>query len=109
MNGQAAQISTRISVQYEFEPLSHNVPVLPSTLFTMPSGCSTVRHTVATTNDGSTYGIRKTARTRPRPLYAFWVTSAAAMPIGTVAAVAIKANDTLIHIECSRPESSDSA
>src|SRR3954453_23906445 len=109
MNGQAAQISTRISVQYAREPLSQSVLPLPSTLLTIPSGCSMVRQTVATTNDGSTYGTRKTARTSPRPRYLFWVTSAAAIPIGTVAAVESTENETLIQIACSSPESTDSA
>jgi hypothetical protein len=43
------------------------MPTFASVVLTMPSGCSIVRHTVATTNDGRTYGIRKTARTRDRP------------------------------------------
>src|SRR3954462_9965435 len=109
MNGQAAQISTSTSVQYERLPLSQSVLWLPSRLLTIPSGCSMVRQTVATTKDGSTYGIRNTALTSPRPRYLFWVTSAAAIPIGTVAAVGSSANETLIHIEGSSPESSDSA
>src|SRR3954469_14009719 len=107
MNGHAAQISTRISVQYDLGPLSHRPPLTPifaSSVLTMPSGCSMVRHTVATTNDGSTYGIRKTARTRPRPRNLFWVARAAAMPNGTVAAVEITANETLIQMECGRPD-----
>src|SRR5689334_20607114 len=111
MNGQAAQISTRISAQYERGPVSHNPPSTPTfdnQALTTPSGCSIVRHTVATTNDGSTYGMRKTARTRPRPRYLFWVTSAAAIPMGTVAIVDSTANDTLIQIELSRPELNDS-
>jgi hypothetical protein len=70
MNGHAAQISTRISVQYDVGPDSHSAPSMPifaSRVLTMPSGCSMVRHTVATTNDGSTYGIRNAARTAARP------------------------------------------
>jgi hypothetical protein len=112
MNGQAAQISTRTRVQYDFGPLSHSppsTPTLASHAFTTPSGWSMVRQTEATTNDGNTYGMRNAARTRPRPRKAFWVTSAAATPIGTVTAVESTENDTLIQIEFSRPESSDSA
>src|SRR6185295_4164853 len=107
MNGQAAQISTRISVQYDFGPESHSPPSMPtfcSSVLTMPSGCSMVRQTVATTNDGSTYGIRNTARTTARPRYRFWVATAAAMPNGTVAMVEITANETLIQMECGRPD-----
>src|SRR4051794_36715771 len=107
MNGQAAQISTRISVQYDLGPDSHSPPVTPalaSNVFTMPSGWSMVRQTVATTNDGSTYGIRNTARTTPRPRNLFWVASAAATPNGMVTIVEITANETLIHMECSRPD-----
>ena len=70
----------------------------------MPSGCSMVRQTVATTNDGSTYGIRKIARTSARPRYGFWVATAAATPSGTVTMVEISANETLIQIECGRPD-----
>src|ERR1043165_3014954 len=107
MNGQAAQISTRISVQYDFGPDSHSPPATPafaSSALTMPPGCNMVRQTVATTNDGSTYGIRNTARTQARPRYRFWVTIAAATPSGTVTTVAITANETLIQMECSRPD-----
>ena len=75
------------------------MPTLASSVLTMPSGCSMVRQTVATTNDGSTYGIRKTARTSARPRYLFWVAIAAATPNGTVAAVEITANETLIQID----------
>ncbi len=107
MNGQAAQISTRINVQYDLGPLSHSPPVIPtlcSRELTMPSGCSIVRHTVATTKLGSTYGIRNTARTKPRPRYRFWVAIAAAIPSGTVATVEITANETLIQMERGRPD-----
>src|SRR3954451_18083187 len=102
MNGHAAQISTRISVQYDFGPESHSPPVMPtfaSRVLTTPSGCSMVRHTVATTKDGSTYGMRNMARTRERPRYRFCVATAAATPNGTVAIVEITANETLIHME----------
>ena len=74
----------------------------------MPSGWSMVRQTVATTNDGSTYGMRKIARTRARPWYLFWVTIAAATPIGTVTAVLITANEMLIQIAAGRPALRDS-
>src|SRR3954454_5766488 len=107
MNGQAAQISTRISVQYDLGPLSHSPPLTPtlcSRVLTTPSGWSMVRHTVATTNDGSTYGIRKRARTRARPRYAFCVTTAAATPIGIVTSVDRIANETLIQIDFGRAE-----
>src|SRR5205809_516126 len=52
---------------------------------------------------GSTYGMRKTARTRARPRYLFCVTMAAATPIGRVTIVLISANETLIQIEAGRP------
>src|SRR5436190_13044138 len=106
MNGQAAQISTRMRVQYDVGPLSQSwseIPTLLSRLLTIPSGCNMVRHTVATTKDGSTYGMRKTARTRARPRYLFCVTMAAATPIGRVTIVLISANETLIQMEAGRP------
>src|SRR5690349_12000450 len=102
MNGQAAQISTRIGVQYDLGPDSQRpaeIPTSCSRLLTMPSGCSIVRQTSATTNDGRTYGMRNTARTTARPRYGFWVTRAAPTPSGIVTIVEMTANETLSQME----------
>jgi hypothetical protein len=56
-NGHAAQVSTSTRVQKVRSPISQlppAIPTEPSTVFTAPSGPSAMRHTVPTTNVGST-------------------------------------------------------
>src|SRR5919202_5331659 len=112
MNGHAAQISTRINVQYDLGPESQSpglTPTLCNHTLTIPSGCSMVRQNSATTNDGRTYGMRNTARTTARPRYGFCVTSAAATPRGIVTIVEITANETLSQMEWPSPDPNASA
>ncbi len=82
------------SAQKLFGPLSHSpgwMPTCASVRLAKPSGSRMIRQIVPTTNAGSTYGMRNTERTRPRPRNACWVASAAAMPIGVVTTVTMTA------------------